>query len=100
MPLKSILIATRVFAVLTLLFVPSFLVMIAVGVFVPQPLWFGTAALTMLLVNVVVVLVKPVRDAIWRWACGVAGTPTRIPPAKPWPALERAASVPPRGGRE
>ena len=98
-PVKSILIATRVFAFLTLLFVPSFLVMIGVGLILGEAFWFGTAAFATLTVNFVLVLIKPVRDWVWRWACGIAGVPSRLPPARPWPGLEqpRPEPAPPPG---
>ncbi|UUL81422.1 hypothetical protein [Sphingomonas qomolangmaensis] len=76
--LKTILIATRVFAFLTLLFVPAFAVLILVAFVSGQALWFAIFGLPALLLNACIVLAKPQRDRIWRWANSVAGTKARL----------------------
>lgn len=76
--MKTILIATRVFALLTLLFVPAFAVLIVVAFASGQTLWFVFFGLPALLLNAFFVLAKPQRDRIWRWANSIAGTKARL----------------------
>lgn len=76
--MKTILIATRIFAFLTLLFVPAFAVLILAAFVSGQAFWFVIFGLPALLLNACILLAKPQRDHIWRWANSVAGTKARI----------------------
>lgn len=72
--MHTLLIATRVFALLTLLFVPAFAVLLLVAFTSGETVWFGFFGLPALLVNAAIVFAKPRRDRIWRWANTIAGT--------------------------
>ncbi len=76
--MKTILIATRVFALLTLLFVPAFTVLLLVAFVSGQTWWFAVIGLPALLANAIIVLAKPQRDRVWRWVNAIAGTKARL----------------------
>lgn len=76
--MNTFLIAARVFAFLTLLFVPSFAVFLLLGFIFGNSAWFGGLGMPVLLVNAVVVCAKPSRDFVWRWANRIAGTKARL----------------------
>lgn len=76
--MKTILIATRVFALLTLLFVPAFAVLLVVAFFTGQASWFAFFGLPALLVNAFIVIAKPQRDRVWQWVNTIAGTKSRL----------------------
>lgn len=75
--MKSILIATRVFALVTLLFVPAIAVLLLVAFVSGETWWFAFIGLPALLANAVFVFAKPQRDRVWRWVNAIAGTPLR-----------------------
>lgn len=73
-----LLIATRVFALVTLLFVPAFAVLLIVAFVSGQTWWFAFIGLPALFVNAVVVFAKPQRDRVWRRVNAIAGTNPRL----------------------
>ncbi|WBH16880.1 hypothetical protein [Sphingomonas radiodurans] len=75
--MKTLLIAARVFALLTLSFVPAFTVLLLVGFISGDAGLFAFLGLPALLVNAIFVFGKPRRDRAWRWATGIAGKPER-----------------------
>jgi hypothetical protein len=77
-PLKNFLIATRVFALVTLLFVPAITVLLLVAFVSGQTLWFAFIGLPALLANAVIVFAKPQRDRVWHWVNAIAGTKARL----------------------
>ncbi len=76
--LKTFLIAARVLALLTLLFVPAIAVLVLVGFVTGQSSWFALIGLPALLANAAIVFAKPQRDRVWRSITAIAGTNPRI----------------------
>ncbi len=76
--MKTLLIATRVLAFLTLLFVPAIAVLLLVAFVIGQTLWFTFIGLLALFVNAVMVFAKPQRDRVWRRINAIAGTKARL----------------------
>ncbi len=76
--MKSLLIATRVFALVTLLFVPAIAVLLVVAFVSGHPWWFAFIGLPALFTNAIVVFAKPQRDRVWRWVNAIAGTRARL----------------------
>lgn len=76
--MKSLLIATRIFALLNLMFVPAIAVLLLVAFVSGETWWFAFLGLPALFVNAVIVFAKPQRDRVWRWANAIAGTKARI----------------------
>lgn len=76
--MKTLLIATRVFALVTLLFVPAIATLLLVAFVSGQTWWFAFIGLPALFVNAVIVFAKPQRDRIWRWVNAIAGTKTGL----------------------
>ena len=76
--MKTLLIATRVLALLILLFVPAIAVLLLVAFVSGQRWWFGFIGLPALFANAVIVFVKPQRDRVWRWVNAIAGTRARL----------------------
>lgn len=76
--MKKLLIATRVFSLVTLLFVPAIVVLLLVAFVTGQTWWFALIGLPALFVNAVIVFAKPQRDRVWRWVNAIAGTKARL----------------------
>ncbi len=76
--MKTLLIAMRVFALLTLLFVPAIAVLVLVALVSGQTWWFALVGLPALFTNAVIVFAKPQRDRVWRRFNVIAGTKTRL----------------------
>jgi hypothetical protein len=76
--LKTLLIATRVLAFLTLLFVPAIVVLLLVAFVTGQTSWFALIGLPALFANAVIVFAKPQRDRVWRSVTALAGTKARL----------------------
>lgn len=76
--LKQLLIAIRVFALLTLLFVPAFAVLIIIALINGETSWFTAIGIPALFLNAAIVLAKPQRDRVWRWVNAIAGTNARL----------------------
>ncbi len=76
--MKTLLIATRVLALLTLLFVPAIAVLLLVALVTGQAWWFTLIGLPALFANAVIVFAKPQRDRVWRRLNAIAGTKARL----------------------
>ena len=70
--MKTLLIAARILAVLTLLFVPAITVLLIVAFVSGQAWWFAFFGLPALFANAVIVLTKPQRDRVWRRLTAIA----------------------------
>lgn len=76
--MKTLLIVTRVFALLTLLFVPAIAVLLLVAVVSGKAGLFAFFGLPALFANALIVFAKPQRDRVWRWVNAIAGTKARL----------------------
>lgn len=70
--MKTFLTAARALLLLTLLFLPSIGVLMVVAFLTGSTRWFLFIGTPVLLANAVVLLVRPLRHKLWRWAGGVA----------------------------
>jgi hypothetical protein len=72
--LTTLLIATRVFALVTMLFVPAIAVLLLVAFISGETWWFAFIGLPALFANAAVVFAKRQRDWVWRKVNAIAGT--------------------------
>jgi hypothetical protein len=77
-PLKSLIIAAKIFAFLNLLFVPAIAVLLLVAFVSGETWWFAFLGLPALFVNAVVVFARPQRQRIWRKVNRIAGTSLQL----------------------
>ena len=75
--MKNLFIATRVFALVTLLFVPAIAILLLVAFVSGETWWFAFIGLPALSANAVVVFAKRQRDWVWRKVKEIAGATVR-----------------------
>ncbi len=77
--MKQILIAAKVFAFLSLLFVPSIVLILGLGYLAKDTMngLFGFVGITVLMINLIFVLTGERRGRLWRKLNAIAGEPGR-----------------------
>lgn len=77
--MKQILISARVFAFLSLLFVPSIVLVLGLGYLIRETTngFFGFVGITVFMINLIYVLTGERRVRLWRKLSAIAGVPDR-----------------------
>lgn len=77
--MKQFVIVAKIFAFLSLLFVPSILLVLGLGYWIGETRggFFGLVGITVFMINLITVLTGERRARLWRKLTAIAGVPKR-----------------------